>query len=215
MTIMRKYVDGMNEIKATDELKQTIISQAGMNTVVPQTAARPFRSKLAVIAVSCTIIFLLAIGGSIVVHNQDQANLNTLFSGFVVTVYAADGTPLVVKPEVDFPLGQYSMYMSSVPGFPVTITSKDADKIELQTSEGELLLWNPKDSIVIPQGKKATFNSGDTVYWTPMAEGDQNQAADKSILEVTAYKDMKKLGSSTIEIESDDNNMYTGKLTNE
>jgi hypothetical protein len=205
----------MNEIKATDELKQTIISQAGMNTIVPQTAARPFRSKLAVIAVSCMIIFLLAIGGSIVVHNQDQANPSALFSGFVVTAYAADGTPLVVKPDVDFPLGQYSMLMSSVPGFPVKITSKDADKIELQTSEGQLLLWNPKDSIVIPQGKKATFKSGDTIYWTPLVEGDQIQAVDHSKLEITAYKDMKKLGSSTIEIKSEDHIMYKGKLTNE
>lgn len=216
MTIRTKYVNGMNEIKADDELKQTIINKASMSAAVPRTVDRAFRKKVAMIAVSCILIFLLAIGGPLVLHNGDQANPSTLFSGFVVTAYEADGVPLVVKPGVDFPLGQYSMFMSSVPGFPITIASKDTDKIELRTSEGQLLLWNSADSKVIPQGKEATVKSGDTIYWTPLVEGDQTQsAATESILEITAYKDMNKLGSSMIEIKSKDHNMYKGKLINE
>jgi hypothetical protein len=212
MTIRTKYVNGMNEIKADDEFKQTIINKASTSAAFPQTVARAFRSKFAMVSVSCMIIFLLAIGGPIFFHNEDKANPTTLFSGFVVTAYAADGAPLEVKPNVDFPLGQYSILMSSVPGFPIKITSQDADKIELRTSEGQVLLWNPSDSIVIPMGKKVTFNSGDTIYWSPLGEGDPIQVAGESILEVTAYKDLKQLGSSTIKINSEDDNMYKGKL---
>jgi hypothetical protein len=204
----------MNEIKADDELKQTIINITRANAVVPQTAARAFRIKVAMIAVSCLIIFLLAIGGQLALH-KDHANPSTLFSGFVITAYAADGAPLAVKPDVEFPLGQYSMFMSSVPGFPVTIVSKNADKIEVRTSEGQIVFWNPTtDSKVNHQGKEATFKSGDTIYWSPMIEGDPSHATE-SILEITAYKDNAKLGSSTIEIKSEDHVMYKGRLTNE
>lgn len=212
MTIRTKYVNGMNEIKADDELKQTIINKARKSTAVPRAIARSFRRKVAIISVSCMMIFLIAIGGPIFLQNEDKANPSTLFSGFVVTTYAADSTPLEVKPNVDFPLGQYSMFMSSVPGFPVTIASKDADKIELRTSEGQLLLWSSTDSVVIPLGKKATIKSGDTIYWSPLVEGDPIQMVGESILKVTAYKNLKQLGSSTIKIKSEDQNMFKGKL---
>ncbi|MEV5029541.1 hypothetical protein [Paenibacillus sp. LPE1-1-1.1] len=216
MTIRTKYVNGMNEIKADNELKQRIINKSITSAAEPRSVARAFHSKAAMIAVSCMIIFLLAVGGPLVLHNNDQENPATLFSGFVVTAYAADGAQIVVKPDVTFPLGQYAMYMSSVPGFPITIGSKDADKIEVKTSEGELLLWNPADPIVKYQGKETTVKSGDTIYWSPMVEGAPSQSwGTEGILEITAYKDMKKLGSGRIEIKMEDYYMYTGKLTND
>jgi hypothetical protein len=214
MTMRTKYVNGMNGIKVDDELKQSIFSKVSSSAAVPQTGARSFRSKVAMISAACVIVFLLIIGGPLFFHNGDQANPSTIFSGFMVTAYAADGAPLMVKPDVDFLLGQYSMFMSSVPGFPVKIVSKDADKIEVRASEGQLLLWNPKDSKVIPQGKKATFKSGDTIYWTPLVEG-QSQGAIGSMLEITAYNDKKKIGSSAIEIKSEDHVTYKGKLTSD
>ncbi|WP_426450629.1 hypothetical protein ACP26L_01140 [Paenibacillus sp. S-38] len=215
MTMRTKYVNEMNEIKVDDELKQTIINNASMSTAVLQRETRAFRRKVAMIAVSCIAILLLAIGGPLILHDKNHDNPSTLFSGFVITAYAADGAPLVVKPDVDFPLGQYSSFMSSVPGFPVTIVSKEADKIEVRTSEGELLLWdNKEDFKVRSQGKVATFKSGDTIYWTPVVVGDQ-KIVDESILEISAYKDMKKLGSSKIEIKLGNHNMYNAKLINE
>jgi hypothetical protein len=214
MTMKTKYVDGMNEIKVDHELKQSIISRAVTNDVEPRIRARSFRSKTAMFAAACMIVILLAIGGPFIVHNADQTNTSALFSGFVITAYAADDAPLNVKPDVDFPLGQYSGLMSSVPGFPITISSKDADEIRLQTSEGELLRWTPSASKVIKEGKEATVKSGDTIYWSPLVEGSQSQAAVGSNLEITAYRNNKKLGSSTIEITTEDHIWYKGKLTN-
>lgn len=212
MTNRTKYINGMNEIKVDNSLKQSIINKSGMNTSILDTA-RTYR--VAMIAVSCMIIFLLAIGGRFVLHNGDQASLSGLFSGFVVTAYAADGSPLVVKPDIDFPLGQYSMIMSSVPGFPITIACKDTEIIIVRSSEGQLLLWNPADSKVKHLGKQVTVRSGDTIYWSPLVEGNHSPTvATQSVLQITAYKDHTKLGNSTIEIKSDEHHKYKGKLTN-
>ena len=191
MMMRTKYVDGMNEIKVDDDLKQSMISRAVTNDAEPRIRARSFRSKTAIFAAACMIVILLAIGGPFILHNEDQTNKHTsaLFSGFIITAYAADDAPLKVKPDVDFPLGQYSGFMSSVPGFPITISSKDADEIRLQTSEGELLRWTPSASKVIKEGKEATVKSGDTIYWSPLVEGSQSQAALESNLEITAYKE--------------------------
>jgi hypothetical protein len=214
MTMRSKYVKDMNTIKVDDELKQSIIRKIGSSSTLPQIRVGSFRSKVAMISVACVIVFLLIIGGPLILHNGDQTNVgpSALFNGFVITAYAADSTPLMVKPDVDFPLGKYSMFMSSVPGFPVTIVSKDADQISLRTSEGELLLWNPTDSKVINQGKEAIVKSGDTIYWSPLADG---QVTTESMLEITAYKDKKKLGSNVIQIKSEDHVMYKGKVTND
>ena len=202
MMMRTKYVDGMNEIKVDDERKQSMISRAGTNDAEPRIRARSFRSKTAMFIAACMILILLAIGGPFILHNEDQTKTTSaLFSGFVITAYAADDAPLKVKPDVDFPLGQYSGFMSSVPGFPITISSKDADEIRLQTSEGELLRWTPSAPKVIKEGKEATVKSGDTIYWSPLVEGSQSQAALESKLGITAYRDNKKLGSSTIEIK--------------
>jgi hypothetical protein len=214
MTMRSKYVNEMNGIKLDDELKQSIISKVSSSTAASQKGARTFRSKVSMISTACVIVFLLIFGGPLILHNSDQTNSgpSTVFNGFVITAYAADGTPLMVKPDVDFPLGQYSTFMSSVPGFPVTIVSKDADQISLQTSDGELLLWNPTDSKVIHQGKEAIVKSGDTIYWSPLVDG---QVTTESMLEITAYKDKKKLGSNVIQIKSEDHVMYKGKVTND
>ncbi|RXZ79448.1 hypothetical protein EBB07_23005 [Paenibacillaceae bacterium] len=196
-----------------NEFKQSVINTVDLSSANPHKKVRVFRNKAAMISVSCIFATLL-IGGPLILNKDVQKNHSpsTLISGFVITDYAADGTSLAVKPDVDFPLGQYSIYMSSVPGFPVTIVSKDAEEINVRTSEGELLLWNKSDSTVSPQGKETIVRSGDTIYWSPLVEG---QAAAESRIELTAYKDKKALGSNVIEIESDDQGMYIGKATKE
>jgi hypothetical protein len=217
MTMRTRYMNGMNEIKVGEVLKQSIISKSSSIEAATHTGVHSFRNKVTMFVAACVIIIIIAIGGPLILHVGDQANSDpsTLFKGLEITAYAADGAPQVIKPDVSFPLGQYSLIMSNVPGFPITIDCKDANQIRLRTTEGQLLLWTPSDSKVIPQGKEATVKSGVTIYWSPLEEGNQSQRAIKSILEITAYKDKKKLGSSAIEIKSEDHVMYKGKLTND
>ncbi|GKU76558.1 hypothetical protein [Paenibacillus sp. L3-i20] len=215
MTIDQNYRNDMNEINVSSELKQTLISIPHRSTAEKQSTVSIFHRKLTMITVSCLMISLLALGGTLALQHTKTTNTITLFSGFAITAYAADGTTLQVNPDIEFPLGQYSMIMSNAPGFPITIAAEGADLIELQASDGQLLNWNHSDSKIIVLGKEVTVKSGDTIYWSPLAEGSASQAAAiKSELEITAYKNKTKLGNSRIEITSDDNGMYSGKLSN-
>lgn len=209
MTMKSRYVEGIDGIKMDDALKQSMMN----NIYAPQERVRSFRSKITMISTAVIMVSLLIFGGSYIVKMGDPATSgpSPFFQGFVITAYAADGTPLVVKPDVVFPLGQYLMTMSSVPGFPITIDAKDADQIRLRISEGELLLWSSSNSKVRSQGNETTVKSGDTIYWSPSANG---KVAAESMLEITAYKDMEKLGSSFIEIKSEDQATYKGRVLN-
>ncbi|WP_042169638.1 hypothetical protein [Paenibacillus gorillae] len=215
MTIRTKYVNGMNEIRVDHSLKQAIINNCVTRASTSQNTKQVIHSRFVRVVISCIILFLLAIGGRLIFQNGESNNPTALFSGFVVTVYAADGASFVVEPDVDFPLGQYSLLMSSVPGFPITIASKNADMIKVQSSEGQLILWNPADSKVIHLGEQAAVRSNDTIYWSPLVEGDQSRSvATSGILQITAYKGDTKLGSSTIEITLNEQGKYKGKLSN-
>ncbi|MEK4852579.1 hypothetical protein NST04_22200 [Paenibacillus sp. FSL H7-0756] len=178
-----------------------------------KTSVWTFRRKIMTTVLSCVIILLIAIGGPLLVNSGETATPSSLYSGFIVTAYAADGVTVAVQPDVDFPLGQYSLYMSSVPGFPIKLAAEGADTIQVRATEGQLLLWNPADGKVILQNSKAIVKPGDTVYWSPPLtdKSVQNTVSDSS-LEITAIKDNTKLGSSSIQVHSQDHITYTGKL---
>jgi hypothetical protein len=214
MTFRTKYVNEMNGIMVDDELKKTIISQAiSSATTGSSTVALKFRSKVAILVAFCVVIFFLAIGTPQIIHNGDKVSngLPSLYKGLVITAYAEGGAPVLINPDVDFPLGGYSMLMSSVPGFPITITCEGADKISLRTSDGKLFLWLRFSSIGIARENEVIVTSGTTIYWTPLVEGAH---VKKAIIELAAYKDKNKLGSSLIELKSGNGIDYTGKLTN-
>ncbi|MFC4775278.1 hypothetical protein ACFO9Q_00585 [Paenibacillus sp. GCM10023252] len=158
MSWRSKYARGMDDIQVSDELRRTI-----RNRVEKQAAASPARDKflhnmVIRIAASCVIVLLLAVGGWSVAQRTEESSIGHtgMLQNLVITAYASDGAPVVMTPEVEFPLGQYSMLMSSVPGFPITIECKDADKIKLRASEGKFLLWSQMNTKVRPQGKELT-----------------------------------------------------------
>ncbi|WP_339224714.1 hypothetical protein [Paenibacillus sp. FSL H8-0332] len=194
------------------DFKQSIIRRVRVNSSVSKSPAWSLRRRFTAVTLSCLLLLILAALGPLLVRSTNQANPAVLFNGFMVTAYAADGVPVAVQPDVEFPLGKYSMFMSSVPGFPLTLVAEGADRIELQASEGELLLWNPADSKILPQRQAAAVQSGDTIYWSPIADGSSQPAATDGILEVTAYRDNHKLGSTVIQIHTQDHIFYSGKL---
>lgn len=46
-----------------------------------------------------------------------------------------------MQQMMDLQLGQYSIFMNSVPGLPISIVYNHSDKIELEVTEGQLLMW--------------------------------------------------------------------------
>ncbi|BBH22839.1 hypothetical protein Back11_41840 [Paenibacillus baekrokdamisoli] len=214
--MMNKYVEGMKEIKAGKDFKEKLILSARSTSVDPNpnlqgTGTR--RRKLSMFA-ACMLIIICAFGLLIALNNgnNDASQVKTIFNGFIMTAYAADGAPVPIKPDIAFPLGQYQLTMSNVPGFPIAIVCDDADSITLKVSDGELLLWAPPDYKVKPQHKRTTLQSGERIYWTPLVGEIGSHRVTSSTLQITAYKNNKELGSRLIEIKSEDGIHYIGKL---
>lgn len=200
---MNRYIDGMNEIMASDELKKSIINDVKKY----QKKGFAYQKTAALLAAACTFILLAVFGFSFLQPDSEKS----LFDDFILTAYAEDGTPVEIKPNVGFPLGKYQMTMSSVPGFPINIVSGEAEVIKLSATDGSLLLWTPSSSKVVNKGNQLEINSGDTVYWSPLSDGD-NKTVAKSAIEVIAYQNDKEIGRRTIEINRKDDYYYFGNL---
>lgn len=212
-----KYINGMNEIKADDEFKRKIISNIKQSN--SKKISRFFTSQkvITAVAVACTFAIIILFGVPFIQNGSDtlrkgQSEMQSLFDGFAITAYAADGTSIEVRPNVQFPLGKYQMTMSSVPGFPITIACEKADVIKLTATDGEFLLWIPPDWQVYNKGKELAIKSGDTVYWSPSKEGNTSAIATNCNLVIKGYKNNIELGSNSIKIELDGNYTYTGRL---
>lgn len=232
-----KYGNGMNRIRTGEEFRKAIVRRAveeGGGTgktflfrkTGPQRPNAPKcsptalrgpqnRRKAAVFAASCALLLLLAAGASIQLPNAGRESGSAgFYRNFFLTAYAADGNPIPVSPDAVFPLGRYSLWMSSVPGFPLTLGCTDAQEIRVEVSEGKLLSLDRAASKVMVLGKETAVDPGATLYWSPLPEGSSPSSPAKNItLELTAYKGGEKLGSSTVEIQTADGVSYTGKLS--
>ncbi|WP_419871554.1 hypothetical protein [Candidatus Pristimantibacillus sp. PTI5] len=203
---MNKYKKGMEEITASEELKQQFINRAQQRQPTKKNSLR----RAALFAAACSFIVVMVFGASFL-----QPDNKSALTGFVITAYAADGAPVVMKPNVLLPLGTYSPLMSSVPGFPIRIDAEDADRIEVIVTEGVLLTWSPSSPKVVHKGKSMQTATGNTLYWSPIDENNEIPFAKKSLVSVIAYKNKQELSRRVIEIQSTDSLNYSGLLKEE
>ncbi|KRE46415.1 hypothetical protein [Paenibacillus sp. Soil522] len=205
---MNRYLDGMKEIQAGDELKRQLMNSAKPQPSPGSGKAFAFKKTAALLAAACAIIFLAVFGASFLQSGSEKA----VFPSFVITAYAADGTPVEMKPNVQLPLGKYSPFMSSVPGLPISISAEGADAITVTVTEGSLSLWSPSAPKVIPKGKSMSAASGTKIYWSPMNDQSPETTAKKSTVSVIAYKNNKEIGRRSIEIRAVDDFFYSGTV---
>ena len=97
-----------------------------------------------------------------------------------------------IKPQITSTIDEYSLTMSSVPGFPIKVgvtfdgPSASITSIVLITNKGSFVEWGD-DNKVINLGKEAKF-SGKKIYWTPLEENDE--IADRAkITAIVSYID--------------------------
>jgi hypothetical protein len=206
---MRRYKDGMNEIKADEALKQKIMHRVKESKLNQSPYVINFKKAAMFFAIASIFILVTMFGIS---YYQDGSRASKAeqtqseFHGIYLTAFSETGIPYLVKPNVSF--GQYSQLMSSAPGFPLKIDCVDADTIHLQAANGSFLIWTPPDSKVVDKGKSVDIHSGDTIYWSLASMSD----VTKSTIEITVSKKGKELGRKTIEIMRDGGNTYTGRL---
>lgn len=203
---MNRYINGMKEIQAGDELKKQLIDSAQRQ---PAAGRIKFKKAVGLSAAACMFILLIMVGSYLL---QQPGGGKEGIPSFVITAYAADGTAVEMKPNVYLPLGRYSPLMSSVPGFPINIAAEHAEEIVVTVTEGSLLLWSPHTSKVIDKGKSLRAVSGTTIYWSPLDDSTAYHAAEKSSVLVIAYNNKKELGRRSIEIQAGDDFYYTGMV---
>ncbi|WP_438493956.1 hypothetical protein [Paenibacillus sp. IHBB 3054] len=210
---MNKYVNGMREITASTELTEGIVKKAVQEKTESDTGkpalTRRYRLQPAVSIIAAALVLLSLLSLFLIQSNvQRQPGQRPFLSDiFAVTVYAANGEPQQVQPEIKFPIGDYRVTNSRSPGFPIQITADGADEIRLQTTEGSFLRWTPPDYVVHELGTATAIASGDTIYWSPLPSKNR-----ESELTLTAYSNQTEIGRALIRIQSDESGTYSGKL---
>ncbi len=213
-----KYISGMSEIKADEELKNKLLN---INKNIKQ--SKYYFSNWKIASVFAIALIFVLFFNVCLPYMQNMLNTNEvittktpiakkIFGGFVITAFAADNSSFEVKPNVDFLIGKYQLTMSSVPGFPLKIECNDAESIKVSITDGELLLWNSSDGKIHNKGKELIINSGDTIYWTPLQKNSPNTVVSSSTINIIAYKGDEEIGKNIIKIEAVDRISYMGRM---
>ncbi len=161
------------------------------------------------------------------IDNQNIANDNSDFNGFIITAYTMDintneylsenytneTTATIMEPNVKILLARYNPLMSSVPGLPftfdITNQSTEIDEITVSVDRGKLLTWEKQTdgASVKDRGRKYICSTGDTMYWSSLDE-KENSIISNATITVSAIKDDKEIGYQTINIIFDGVDYY-------
>jgi hypothetical protein len=193
------------------------------------TGGLSFKRQFVTLAMTCAVVLVIVFGIPFVpdVRNtapregaDTPADKVPVFSGFVLTVYAADNTdsvlsptydrdttPVELTPDAEILLPEYSPFMSSVPGLPFTIGYREAgeneaaaDSININVDNGEILTWDRKGGTVENKGKSYSCKAGETIYWSPLAEG--SIAKGGAVITLTAVKNNEEAGTQKFLIKA-------------
>ena len=107
--------------------------------------------------------------------------------GITVLAYQAgeEGAQKAVALQLDVqtPLPSYQMTSEAVPGFPFQIVWQgDEENAEVTVDAGSLLRWDPATGCVQELGKSARCANGETIYYTPMEEGQSVTGASLCVI---------------------------------
>lgn len=197
-------------------------------------------------AVACACAVALICGGVFAVKNsymgQPEGNLtgstreNHSSTGFLITAYAAekegdslsenfseDLVPTVLKPDIEVMLSNYNLFMSSVPGLPLTVSKDEEDVVTLSVSctTGAFCRWERSTGKITEEGNNLSCTSGETIYWRPALNEEHKNSSTShkwntreniesvSQIEVTAVNEQnKKTGSQLVIIGKNDINYF-------
>lgn len=104
-----------------------------------------------------------------------------------------------LNDNVKFPLANYNLAMSSVPGYPIEFELDNLDYVEINVTDGTILDWNSETGIVKSlENTYQLFNNG-TLYF--------NINKDTNI-KIIGIKDKKEVFEKNISISNDDKFNY-------
>jgi hypothetical protein len=139
--------------------------------------------------------YRLGFNGFIKMTSELQEHLNRLF--MVVSISSS--------------IDEYTPVMSSVPGFPLTVSISGEEKqsniaYSWKAQKGEFLSWS--DGTVNILGNECTIEES-TIYWIPNGEIKENNNTFEITVEVKNNESQVILGQKTIEINCSKDFMYS------
>lgn len=113
--------------------------------------------------------------------------------------------------QVKIGMQQYTPALSSVPGYPFTISLKNPVGVVITVTAdgGSLETWNRQTHVVKDVGKTYKIQSGNTIYWSPTVDG--KSVTGKTVLIITAQKAGCETGRAKITITESKTGWYTAK----
>lgn len=156
-------------------------------------------------------------------HTEDKINKLSVIvyeaqdkSQPVTNLYASEMVKKEVKVDTKVYLGSYDPLMSSVPGYPMIVSSassngfgqSERNLIRIKVNNGNLISWDKNTGKTTEIGKEGLFESGDNVFWSPLNDGILCESA-KIIVDL--LEDKNKIATSEIIIEEQESGIYTAE----
>ncbi len=141
--------------------------------------------------------------------------LNSPSSGsFVIKAFTSDREEAMLKPDAPVLLFDYQANMSSLPGYAFVVESNMnavyKQEIHIQADSGSLIIWHAPDYVAKDIGQSYTFESGDTVYWSPV--GSAGTPVDSCNLTVTSFYNDMEIRRTDIEVKQTYNDRFIAQL---
>lgn len=156
------------------------------------------------------ILLICSLGLGIPFLSGNKTSL--LPGGFGIIAYAANGDKVALSPNVETSLGKYSPMMSSVPGFPfhIEFIRMAVQQIQVSVDNGTILIWEPTGGTVEDKGKSYIYQTGDTIYWSPLSK--DSVLSKESKLTISAIKNDSEIMKAEILIKELDDSEYSAEI---
>jgi len=108
-----------------------------------------------------------------------------------ISVFSGGVTQVTLKPGVETAISASIAVGNEVPGYPLRIDAGGTEKVGVSADGGSLVTWSAADNTTTNRGSSCEIASGETVFWSPYENSDDNAGADpvpQCTLTVTARR---------------------------
>ncbi|MDE7432695.1 MAG: hypothetical protein K2N34_12390 [Lachnospiraceae bacterium] len=127
-------------------------------------------------------------------------------------LYASEMVKREVAKGEKTNIGMYSPLMSSIPGYPLTVSSSNVTDDETSSATvkvtvdgGELLRWDIQTGKITPLGTEGSFRLGDNIFWSPLSD---ETVCKSAVIMVELYEEEQMIDRVKICMEEQESGLY-------
>ena len=193
------------DIKIPDEMEQRLIK----NCISKKKRGNFNYRKPVFAAVACMLVVIMSFGIPYFTKSPTTGNIELIMgnSPLIVRAYAVGGHEEMVFEDMslgtEILMGQYSIAMSIVPGFPFKF-SYPHTTIELSVDNGEFILWDIEagGGIIERMGNSHSINGEGYILWQPFTLDSGPDLVETAIIDYRIIENGHVVGMGIIKIDS-------------